>query len=104
MDEKTYGNDAIEVQLNKSFLLVKINAESKNVVKFEGRNLTEAQIASMFRVRSFPTTWFLEPDGEPITSASGYFAPDKFAPVLRYIEGGWYTKMPFDQFLTRASD
>lgn len=101
MDEKTYGDKDIQTQLNKSFILVKLDAESPKPLIVEGRSVSEAQVASMLKVKSYPTTWFMTPDGKPIAPLKGFVPPERFAPVLRYIEGGHYTKMDFDMYMER---
>jgi len=101
MDEKTYGDKGIQAQLNKSFILVKLDAESPKPMIVQGRSVSEAQVAAMLKVTSYPTTWFLTSEGQPIAPLKGYVPPEKFAPVLRYIEGGFYTEMDFDMYMER---
>ena len=55
----------------------------------------------MFRVNSYPTTWFLSSEGRPIIPVKGYYGPELFAPMLRFVEGGWYEKMDFDTYMER---
>ena len=101
MNEKTYRDEGILKQLNKSFISVKLNAESSQPLIIEGRTLTEYQVALMFRVGSYPTTWFLTSEGRPLLPVMGYYGPDLFAPMLRFVEGGWYEKMDFDMYMER---
>ena len=101
MDEKTYGDKGIQAQLNKSFILVKLDAESPKPLIIDGRSVSEAQTAAMFKVNSYPTTWFMTADGKPIAPVKGYVSPERFAPILRYIEGGYFTKMEFDIYMER---
>ncbi|MCY3713841.1 MAG: thioredoxin family protein [Gemmatimonadetes bacterium] len=101
MNEKTYRDDAVLKQLSKSFIPVKLNAESSQPLMIEGRTLTEYQVALIFRVNSYPTTWFLTSEGRPLLPVRGYYDPDLFAPMLRFVEGGWYEKMDFDMYMER---
>lgn len=101
MNEKTYRDDGVLKQLSKSFISVKLNAESSQPLIIEGQAVTEAQVALMFRVNSYPTTWFLTSDGRPLLPVRGYYGPDLFAPMLRFVEGGWYEKMDFDMYMER---
>lgn len=101
MNEKTYRDAAVLKQLSKSFIPVKLNAESSQPLIIEGQTVTEYQVALMFRVNSYPTTWFLSSEGRPIIPVRGYYAPDLFAPMLRFVEGGWYEKMDFDMYMER---
>ena len=101
MNEKTYRDEEVLKQLNKSFISVKLNAESSRPLIIEGQAISEAQVALMFRVNSYPTTWFLSSDGRAILPVRGYYGPDLFAPMLRFVEGGWYEKMDFDMYMER---
>ncbi len=99
MESDTYSNQQVKDYLNKKFVLVKLNAESDAKEMLDTTEITDAQLASAFRVNGYPTTIFLESDGHPITAAPGYMGPDKFLKVLEYIGGDYYQKMGFDQFL-----
>lgn len=101
MNEKTYRDEGVLKQLSKSFISVKLNAESSQPLIIEGQTVTEYQVALMFRVNSYPTTWFLSSEGRPLIPVRGYYGPDLFAPMLRFVEGGWYEKMDFDVYMER---
>ena len=101
MNEKTYRDVDVLKQLSKSFIPVKLNAESSRTLIIEGQAVTEYQVALVFQVNSYPTTWFLSSDGRPLIPVRGYYGPDLFAPMLRFVEGGWYEKMDFDMYMER---
>ena len=101
MNEKTYRDDGVLKQLSESYISVKLNAESSRPLIIEGQAVTEAQVALMFRVNMYPTTWFLSSDGRPLLPVRGYYGPELFAPMLRFVEGGWYEKMDFDMYMER---
>ena len=101
MNEKTYRDEGVLKQLSKSFISVKLNAESSRPLIIEGQAISEARVALMFRVNVYPTTWFLSSEGRPILPVRGYYGPDLFAPMLRFVEGGWYEKMDFDMYMER---
>ena len=101
MNEKTYRDETVLKQLAKSFIPVKLNAESSQPLIIQGQTVTEYQVALMFQVGSYPTTWFLTSEGRPLLPVRGYYGPDLFAPMLRFVEGGWYEKMDFDMYMER---
>ena len=101
MNEKTYRDEGVLKQLSKSFIPVKLNAESSQQLIIEGQAVTEYQVALVFQVNSYPTTWFLSSDGRPLIPVRGYYGPELFAPMLRFVEGGWYEKMDFDMYMER---
>lgn len=101
MNEKTYRDEGVLKQLGKSFIPVKLNAESSRPLIIEGQAITEYQVALVFQVNSYPTTWFLSSEGRPLLPVRGYYGPELFAPMLRFVEGGWYEKMDFDMYMER---
>ena len=101
MNEKTYRDEGVLKQLDKSFIPVKLNAESSRPLIIEGQTVTEYQVALIFQVNSYPTTWFLTSEGRALLPVKGYYGPDLFAPMLRFVEGGWYEKMDFDMYMER---
>lgn len=101
MDERTYRDNEVLEQLQEAFISVKLNAESSRPLIIEGQAISEERIALMFRVNSYPTTWFLSSEGRPLMPLRGYYGPKIFAPVLRFVEGGWYEKMDFEMYMER---
>jgi thioredoxin-related protein len=66
MDADAYGNKKIKNLIKKNFVFVKLNAESENKLKYNGKEYSEADLAYQFQVTGYPTTVFLEPDGKVI--------------------------------------
>jgi len=104
MDEETFANLRIQDFLNRSFITIRINTESKERIRVEGRKVRTADLARRFGVRSFPTTVFLESDGSPIGPLPGYVDPDLFHKVLAYVHEKAYKKMSFDEFTRQRSE
>ena len=66
LDAETYGNEAVAVLLNKSFICLKVNAEK------------HVDLANEYDVLGYPTIVFLSTGGEEIGRIVGYEPPDKF--------------------------
>ena len=103
MDKETYYDTAVVNFASRHLVMVKVNAESEERFGFKGTTYSGRQLARYFEVEGFPTTVFLHADGETITAIPGYQPPEQFLPILRYIQGGWYEKMDFEQFLKRQN-
>lgn len=111
MDRDTYGNQEVIKLLKEQFVIVKVNAESKNSLEIKdtnGNKKTEAQIAREFKVSAFPITWFLRPTGEQITYVPGFYPADNFLPVLTtvsdYIKEKAYEKMTINDFVKQKEN
>ena len=100
MDKNTYGDEEIKKVLNKNYVPIKVNAESKDQVEVDGKKITETQLArDLFKARSYPITWFLKQSGEKIAPYYGYVEPSSFLKVLNFIKDDLYDKMSFDEYL-----
>lgn len=105
MDKKTYANKNVSEYLSKKFYAVKVDAESKKEIKWNGKNyaynasyktnnfavyLTNGQL-------SYPTTVIIAADGIP-QAIPGYLEPKDFELILKYFGEEKYGKMSFDEF------
>ena len=101
MDKDTYGNPEVVKYAQENLVMAKLNAETDEKFKFKEGNYSGRQLSMMFGVEGFPSTIFLNSEGELITSVSGFIPADRFAMILKYLEGNWYEKMKFDDFVKR---
>ena len=102
LDENTYTDPKVVEELRKSFVPVKIDAESTDKVTWEMRQMTKSGLANKFEVSSYPAVWFLDKDGAKAKLLSGYLPAQDFLTYLRYIEGGAYKTMEFEDFAAKA--
>lgn len=99
MDKYTYADEEIKKVLNESYVAIKVNAQSKEKVEVDEKKITERELARKFRVRSYPTTWFLKHLGEKIAPYYGYADAQTFLNVLNYIKDDLYDKISFEEYL-----
>ena len=99
MDAEAYSNDEVKKLLEDNFVLVKLNAEGKDKLTYNGKKYTEEELSYYFEVFSFPTTIFLEPDGKlisfkydnyPMKNIPGYVKTDEFKKLLIFFRDGKY--------------
>lgn len=105
MDKKTYSNKNVVEYLQRKFYPVRVNAESKDAIVWNGRTY---QFNSDYKCNefalyvtggqlSFPTTVFISEDGQP-QAIPGYLEPKDFELLVKYFGEGAYGKIPFDDF------
>ncbi len=85
MDKNVYSNDTIIELISKYYIPVKLNAESDDVIVFNGKSITKRQWTANMGVTGYPTTIFLGSDGKPITLLPGYVEAPLFTDVLQYV-------------------
>ena len=88
MDRDVYARPEVREYLASKFVTVKIDAESSDPARFDGRSYTSRSLAGFFRVTGYPTTLFLRSNGEHLVNVPGYVQADQFLLVLRYIGDG----------------
>jgi len=104
MDKETYGHREIQQLLNLNFIPIKINAESKEPIKVDGKEMKMKDLTRKYAVRAYPTTVFLESDGTPITPLAGYSDAASFRKVLGFIREKAYKKMSLEEFTKQRSE
>lgn len=85
MDQTTLQDDKIEKYLNEKYYSVKLNAESNKKVSYQGRELTEAELArDVFNATGYPTTVYLAETREVLQPVPGYLDVDMLDKILHF--------------------
>ena len=102
MDSKTFTNPTIAKILNEKFYAVKLNAERKDTVVFQGNAFVSTgqgkrpphQLAAALLQgkMSYPSIVFLNDKNQLITAMGGYQKPEDLEPLLIFIHGSLYNK------------
>lgn len=106
MDRKTYANKNVGEYLASKFYPVKVDAESKVSIQWDGK---EYQFNSRYKTNdfalyltggqlSYPTTVIIPTDGSAPQAIPGYLEPKEFELILKYFGEGHYGKTPFEDF------
>ncbi|HAJ33383.1 MAG TPA: hypothetical protein DCK79_08425 [Candidatus Atribacteria bacterium] len=101
MDKETYSKEEVKKILNENFVVIKVNAESDNKVIEDGKEITERELAKLYQVSGYPTTWFLESNHSRVAPLPGYVTAEQFIPVLNYIGEGWHKSISFKEYLEK---
>jgi thioredoxin-related protein len=104
MQRDVYARADVRAALERDFVTVKLNAESRAAARYESRALTEQGLAARFRVSGYPTTVFLKPDGSHLVNVPGYVPPERFLLLLRFVGDGHLERgRSFDEFVRAES-
>lgn len=98
MDKDTYGDAEVKQVLDKHFVFIKLNAESSDVVEFNNRSYTKAQLARAFGVTGYPATGFIDSDMTPLTLVPGYIDKTTFLKIIKFFGENHYKTKSFDQY------
>ncbi|OGC93754.1 MAG: hypothetical protein A2W25_06470 [candidate division Zixibacteria bacterium RBG_16_53_22] len=98
MDKTTYADPKIIKYINKAFVAVKVNAESRDKLNLAAGPSDGIKVARSFGVNSFPQTWFVESDGKKINKMPGFAPPNQFMVVLKYVGDGIYKTQNWTEY------
>lgn len=105
LNNVTLKASPVLTELEKNFQSVRINAESEKTVVWQGKRMSEREVAGKeWGVTGFPTMLFLSPQGEIIGSYSAYAEPEMMVQLLTYISSGARErKVSFEDFIEGRS-
>ncbi len=108
MDKKTFEQADVAKYLNENFYPVKLNAEQKEAITFQGKTfkwqnqgrngIHELAYALLNGQMSFPSVVFLNEKFERIAISPGYIQADEFLKQLKYAAEEHYKKMSYRDY------
>ncbi len=99
MDQTTLKDPKITAYMNKKYYSVKLNAESDKIISFQGKAMTERELAGkVFKISGYPSTVYLESDEKIIQPVPGYMDVPTLDKILHYIGEDHYKTTTWEQF------
>ncbi len=108
MDATTFANPEIAKMLNEKYYAVKLDAEQKDDIVFQGHifkytkvgqgGYNELASSLLSDKMSFPTTVFLDEDYKLIQVLPGYQDAPIFKMIAKYFGGNYYKSQSWDDF------
>ena len=91
MDKEVLAEKEISTTLKKNLVYQRIYVEKRE------------ELARFYGVRGYPTTTFLEPNGQRIMQIPGYIEKKDFKKLLDFVRGKHYKTMNFKDFLRKQT-
>ncbi len=98
MDTETYSQKKVYDYINEKFVPIKVNAESNNKVKFDGKEITEKELTMGFGVNSYPAIFFMENEKTSIGTAPGFMDAEQFYTISTYVGTNSYKNMTLEKY------
>jgi len=98
LEREVYTDARIGDVVNEYFYVVRINAESEEEIIFNGRKIKMSELSSSFGVKTYPSTVFIDSNGQTIGQQSGYMEVEVFEKLLAYVGSSAYKNLQFDDF------
>lgn len=87
LEKDTFSKPEVIKILNENFVSSKVWNHEKEILDIDGYKIAEKDLGStQFGVRSFPTMWFISPDGQKIGPVKGYLNAEQFMKVLNFVK------------------
>lgn len=99
MYAEVFPEKTVQDSLHKYFYPVKVDIESDQEVVFNGRSLTQRQLARQFRISSTPTFIFLDQNGDTIGLQPGFLPTDIFDKLVAFVGADLTGQQTFKQYL-----
>lgn len=102
MEQETFTDPEVKQALSNLIPIV-LQGDSRRTVSYKGRSYSEAQLVrEVFGVRGFPTSIFLEPNGDIIGGLPGYLQPKQMVVITNYVGEGHYKNRSFEDYMKEA--
>jgi thioredoxin-related protein len=109
MDAQTFTNPVIIKNMNKYFYAVKLDAEMKDSVHFQGnvfinpnpsqRGSTHQLAAALLNNQmSYPTTVYLDENFALLSPVAGFLKPENMEPILKFYGENHYKSTKWEEF------
>jgi thioredoxin-related protein len=103
MDKEVYPDAKVKSVLESKFVVVKLNAESDNKIRYQGSSMSQREFARAVGVTGYPATLFFDENLKPITLLPGYVKADNFAQILAFIGENHYKNKSYQNYLNSLS-
>lgn len=99
LQREVYTDDTVQDYVRDHFIVTRLDGENQSdSLQFREYTLTPAQLALGLGANGYPTTVFLDPDGEYITRLPGFAAAPEFLNVLSYIGSDSFVNLSFEEY------
>ena len=108
MDKETFGHPVIASFINENYYAVKLNAEGKKEITFNGttykfvvqgtRGYHELAAGLLSGKMSYPSIAYLNEDLQLLGAVPGYMTPVSIEPLLNYIAENKFTSQSLEDY------
>jgi thioredoxin-related protein len=100
MHATTFKDSTVIALIDKYFVPVSVDGDSKDTLNIEGWLTTEAGLTKdTYRVSGYPTFWFLTSTGDMIAPLSGYREAPVLLDILDYLKDDQYKTVTFQAYM-----
>ena len=100
LQREVYTDSLVQRSLADHFIATRLDGENQSdSLRFREYTLTPSELALGFGTEGYPTTVFLDSDGQYITRLPGFVNASKFTHVLSYVGTGAFKSVSYQDYL-----
>lgn len=111
MDATTYKDSAVISYINRNFYAVKLDAETKDTIHFQGYDFIYRQenrandiaVSLLNKRMSYPTTVYLDEKTQILSPVPGYMTVDQIMPVLKFYGDDIYKTKSWEAYYNEVA-
>ena len=94
----TLPDDDVKDKIKKNFIFVDINIGDSGIVVFDDFKGSKHEFAKSLSFDFYPSSVFINQEGEVVYGQAGYKDEEKFLNTLRYVASRSYVNMGIDEY------
>jgi len=102
MAAETHPTEIVKQTVDDLFFMVRLDGESDRAVVFNGETMTESELAAAFGVSSFPTTVFVDTNGDPLGYQPGFMDASMYSSLLSYVGTESFKTTTFEDYINNS--
>lgn len=111
MDATTFKDSAVVNYMNKNFHAVKLNAETKDTIRFQGNDFVyraenranDIAVSLLNKRMSYPTTVYLDENVAILSPLPGYLTAEQIMPVLKFYGDNIYKTKSWQDYTNETN-
>lgn len=104
LQREVYADASVQSYVKEHFILTRLDGENQSdSLLFREFTLTPSELAIGLGAKGYPTTVFLDPEGEYITRLPGFAETASFLDVLSYIGSDSFEELSYEEYRARDS-
>jgi len=104
MENNVFPQAEIQKIIDEKYHPVTIDLDSRELVRFNGDEMTEREFARTMNVSVTPTFLFINPEGEVLAHQVGYNPADRFEALLLFIYSDQFGEISFEEYIQMRSE
>ncbi len=104
MEQNVFPEAEIQKIVDDMYHPVTIDLDSRELVRFNGEEMTEREFARAMNVSATPTFLFINPEGVVLAHQVGYNAANRFEALLLFIYSDQFGEISFEDYFRMHSE